>query len=99
MIYRLEKPLSKMLEEKACICYLRSTSFSQIPLLQFTFLSGNDHIQENEGNPIFEPIQIFDNEDVVNVVNQKNISDCLVTMNNSSRILTSKMTAIYQVFS
>ena len=77
MIYRLEKPLSKMLEEKACICYLRSTSFSQIPLLQFTFLSGNDHIQENEGNPIFEPIQIFDNEDVVNVVNQKNISDCL----------------------
>ena len=78
MIYRLEKPHSKMLEEKAYSCYLRSTSFSQIPLLQFTFLSGNDHNQENEGNPIFEPIQIFDNnEDVVNVVDQKNISDCL----------------------
>ena len=46
--------------------------------MQFTFLSGNDHNQENEGNPIFEPIQIFDNnEDVVNVVDQKIISHCL----------------------
>ena len=46
--------------------------------LHSTLLTGNDHGQENKENPIFEPIQTFDNnKDVVDFVDDGNRFDCL----------------------
>ena len=72
-----ENSLPKMLEGKSYSHCLRACFLSD-SALHFTLLSGNDHNPKNEENPIFEPIQTFDNnEDVVNFVHDENIFDCL----------------------
>ena len=75
-IYK-ENSLPKILEGKAYSRCLRACLLTDTAL-HFTLLSGNDHRQENEENPIFEPIQTFDNnEDVVDFVDDGNIFVCL----------------------
>ena len=72
-----ENSFLKMLEGKAYSRCLRACLLTDTAL-HFTLRSGNDHSQENKENPIFEPIQTFDNnKDVVDFVDGGNIFDCL----------------------
>ena len=66
-----------MLGGKAYSRCLRACLLTDTALL-FTLLTGNDHSKENKENPIFEPIQTFDNnKDVVDFVDDGSIFDCL----------------------
>ena len=68
--------------------------------LHFTLVSGNDHSQENEENPIFKPMQTFDNnEDVTDFVDHGNIFDCLDNDEQFFENVDFEEKAIYQVLS